>query len=95
MGAMSVINTTSGVCEGGVNDYLDELYNRIFDQEFTGLARRRENDAVFTVEDLKRQLSILYAAQGNDWLGRGDVSNTTYDATIAAWESFCAKWEKE
>jgi hypothetical protein len=78
-----------------VNDYLDDLYNRIFDQEFSGLARRRKNDVAFTAEDLKRQLKDLYAAQGDDWLGRGDVGNTTYDATIAAWESFCAQWEKE
>jgi hypothetical protein len=77
------------------DSYLDDLYDRIFDQEFTGLARRRESDAAFTVEGLKRQLHVFYAAQGDDWLGRGDVGNTTYDATIAAWESFCAQWEKE
>jgi hypothetical protein len=77
------------------DSYLDDLYDRIFDQEFTGLARRRESDAAFSVEDLKRQLYVFYAAQGDDWLGRGDVGNTTYDATIAAWESFCAQWEKE
>jgi hypothetical protein len=76
------------------DSYLDDLYDRIFEQEFTGLTRRRESDAAFTVEDLKRQLQIFYAAQGDDWLGRGDVGNTTYDATIAAWESFGAQWEK-
>jgi hypothetical protein len=74
--------------------YLQELYDRIFDEEYTGLCRRRESDPVFSIEDLKRQLKDLYTAQGDDWLGRGDVGNTTYDATIAAWESFCASWEK-
>jgi hypothetical protein len=78
-----------------VSDYLNDLYDKIFDQEFTGLGRRRESDPSFTVAGMKRQLKDLYAAQGDDWLGRGDVSNTTYDATIAAWESFCARWEKE
>ena len=80
---------------GVMSDYLSDLYDKVFEQEFSGLQRRRESDAEFTVADLKRQLKDLYAAQGDDWLGRGGVGNTTYDATIAAWESFCARWEKD
>jgi hypothetical protein len=74
--------------------YVQDLYDRTFDQEYAGLRRRRECDPSFSVEALKRQLDDLYRAQGDDWLGRGEAGNTVYDATIAAWECFCASWEK-
>lgn len=77
-----------------INSYYDELYKKIFEQEFSGLEKRRANDRLFTPDDLKRQLNDLYEAQGGDWLGRGEVGNVTYDATIAAFESFCAAWER-
>jgi hypothetical protein len=75
--------------------YLDTLYETVFDREFSGLQKRRETDVSLTLGDLKNQLQHLYISEGDDWLGRGEVGSTTMAATIAAFEAFCASWEKE
>jgi hypothetical protein len=66
------------------------LYQKIFEDECTGLERRRENDGLFSVADVERTLKDLYVLDGADWLGRGEVGDITSAATIAAHEHFAA-----
>ncbi len=75
--------------------WIDEKYQEVFEDELTGLQRRRERDPSCTVADLEGVLKNLYIMDGNDWIGRGQVQDTTLSATIAAYEHFIAEWKKE
>ena len=76
-------------------EWIDEKYREVFEDELTGLERRRERDPSCTVSDLEGILKNLYIMDGNDWIGRGQVQDTTLSATIAAYEHFIAEWKKE
>ncbi|MCL2382028.1 MAG: hypothetical protein FWC64_10660 [Treponema sp.] len=73
----------------------DVKYGNVFEQELTGLRRRREADARCTVRDIERVLTQLYIMDGADWHGRGDVQDINMAATIAAHEHFIAQWKAE
>ena len=73
----------------GVSDeWQDNKYREIFEQELRGLERRLKVDPSCTVENLKGILRNLYIMDGADLGGRGGVQNTINSATIAAYEYF-------
>lgn len=74
-----------------INDektWQDALYEKVFNEEWTGLARRMETDPSCTASDLRAMLRHFYEMDGSDWLGRGEVQSLNLSATIAAYESF-------
>jgi hypothetical protein len=74
-------------------DWRDALYAKTFSQEVLGLERRRAADPGCAVADLEGILRGLYAADGADWLGRGEVQDISMAATIAAYEQVIAEWK--
>jgi hypothetical protein len=76
-------------------DWREISYNKTLEQELLGLERRRASDPTCTIEDIEGILWHLYILEGDDWLGRGEVQDITMAATIAAYESFIARWKKE
>lgn len=76
-------------------EWIDEKYRQVFEDELLGLERRRERDPACTVTDVEGILRNLYIMDGNDWIGRGQVQDTTLSATIAAYEHFIMEWKKE
>ena len=75
--------------------WIDEKYRQVFEEETTGLERRRAHDPSCTIDDLQGILKNLYIMDGNDWVGRGQVQDITLSATIAAYEQFIDSWKKE
>lgn len=76
-------------------DLIDERYRQVFEEELTGLTRRRERDPSCTVADLRGILRNLYITEGNNWEGRSEILQAAISATIAAYEYFIAEWDKE
>jgi len=76
-------------------EWIDEKYNKVFEDELLGLERRKKRDPGCTIADIEGTLKHLYAMDGNDLGGRGPVQDTTLAATIAAHEYFIAEWKKE
>ena len=76
-------------------DWREISYNKTLEQELLGLERRRASDPTCTIEDIDGILRHLYILEGDDWLGRGEAQDITMAATIAAYESFIARWKKE
>jgi len=76
-------------------DYREAAYQESFEAVLSSLARRRQADPGFTIEDAKGTLNHLYVTEGNDWLGRGDLQDAKLAAQIAAHEIFIQDWEKE
>ena len=79
----------------GSADWRDAKYEEVLEQEYRGLERRRAADAACTVADLEAVLTHLYAMDGADWGGRGELQDTIMQATIAAYERFIAEWKAE
>jgi hypothetical protein len=73
----------------------DEMYERIYSEELTGLEKRKLHDKDFSSLDVARTLKDLYVLDGSDWLGRGEAGDITSNATIAAYENFLARLGKE
>jgi len=73
----------------------DTKFEEVFEEELRGLFRRCRSDPHCNVEDLERLLKNLYIMDGADWYGRGDVQDITMAATIAAYESFIARWKSK
>ena len=75
-------------------EWRDIKYREVFDQETTGLIRRRQFDPGCKVEDLEAILRNLYIMDGAN-LDAGALQCTIVAATIAAYEEFIANWRKE
>jgi hypothetical protein len=75
--------------------WIDEKYRKEYEEELTGLERRRKNDPSCTIEAVTGILKNLYIMDGNDWCGRGPVQDTSLQATIAAYEHFISEWKKD
>lgn len=76
-------------------EWIDDKYRQVFEEELTGLKRRKDHDPSCTISDISGTLHHLYIMDGNDQGGRGPVQDTTMAATIAAYEHFIAEWKKE
>lgn len=75
--------------------WIDEKFRQVFEEETRGLERRKSNDPSCSLTDLEGILKNLYIMDGNDWVGRGQVQDTTLSATIAAYEQFIEEWKKD
>jgi hypothetical protein len=75
-------------------EWVDEKYQRIYDDEVRGLERRRQNDPECTIDSITGTLRHLYKWDGTD-MGRGPVQDVFMTATIAAHEYFINEWKKE
>jgi len=80
---------------GDTTDNIDAKYRQTYEEELTGLSRRRERDPSCTVRDLEGTLRNLYIMDGNNWEGRSALLQASISATIAAHETFIANWKKE
>ena len=78
-----------------VDGWEEQQYNQVFEAVCRRVQRRRQTDPDFTLERLRGVLETQYVYQGNDWVGRGAVANTTIAATIAAYEHLLAEWEQQ
>ncbi|MDR0320855.1 MAG: hypothetical protein LBI28_05075 [Treponema sp.] len=76
-------------------EWQDIKYKEIFEQEMTGLTRRRQSDSGCKIGDLEAILRNLYIMDGADIGGRGSLQDTIMTATIAAYEHFIAQWKAE
>jgi hypothetical protein len=77
----------------GVSDnWQDQTYQRVFEEERIGLLRRRQADRTCSVADLEGVLRSLYQSL-SDWGGDGEIRNSTLAATIAAYEQVIAEWK--
>lgn len=68
--------------------WIDEKYTEVFEEEIRGLERRCEHDPSCSLEDMQGILDSLYNSQGCDLTGRGQLGDTVFAATIAAYEQF-------
>jgi hypothetical protein len=71
-------------------DWRDETYRRVFEStcRFVEAGLR---DGSYQRDEVERMLEAAYVDQGNDWLGRGALQDTTQAATIAAYEHVLAE----
>ena len=76
-------------------DWPQRKHAEVFDRVCLDLERRRARDPAFTPAELEGLLKTAYVNQGNDWVGKGAVSETLQAATIAAYEHDLAEWKKE
>jgi len=79
----------------GVHDWEEQKYNSEFEQALLQVDQLRRRDPDFTIESLRNMLETAYVHQGNDWTGRGSVSDISLDALIAAYQQYLARWERE
>jgi hypothetical protein len=70
-------------------------YGEIFEQELSGLQRRRSADPLCTVKDIEKTLKNIYIREGADIQGRGQMQDIIIAATIAAHELFITQWKAE
>ncbi|MBQ9494993.1 MAG: hypothetical protein IJR50_05060 [Treponema sp.] len=74
-------------------DNLENTYKTCYEDELRLLERRQKRDKNLTLEILENTLQCLYAADGNNWDGRGALQQTAMDAQIAAYETFITNWK--
>ncbi len=79
----------------GVHDWEEQKYNSEFEQALLQVDQLRRRDPDFTIESLRNMLETAYVHQGNDWTGRGSVSDISLEAIIAAYQQYLARWERE
>jgi len=72
-------------------DWQEKTYKDTYEAELRGLRRRIASDRSCTLDDLEGTLKSLYAMNGSDWLGRGEVQSINLAATIAAYELIIAE----
>ncbi|NLI20868.1 MAG: phosphonoacetaldehyde reductase [Clostridiales bacterium] len=77
-----------------MEQYLQEIYDDAFSTAYESFRSRRATDARFTRAYLRGLLESLYVAQGNNWLGRGEVKEAAQNGMIAAAEAVLDEWEE-
>lgn len=74
---------------------IDESHKQVFEDVYEStlaqLRTKQENDNNFSIEEIEGQLDSLYIYQGQDWVGRGRLSEVKTAAAIAAFETFLSK----
>ncbi len=78
-----------------MSDLREQKYRQVFEATLAQLAARRRADPHFTIKELEQLLHSEYIHQGNDWVGKGSLAEIVQGATIAAYESFLAEWQRE
>lgn len=76
-------------------DWKEIKYKEIFDEICNQIDFRKIEDANFTVEDAKKMLNDAMVDWGNDWAGRGGISDIVHEATVAAYEFKISEWYKD
>jgi len=76
-----------------VVDWRDVKYNEVYTDTLMGLERIFKDDPSYDISNAEGILKDLYIQDGNDWLGRGEVEDVFLEATIAAYETFIARWK--
>lgn len=74
-------------------DWRDEKRAEVFEGTLRGLENHHRNDPSFDIAEVQGALNHLYVAEGNDWLGRGELGDIVMSATIAAYEHFIHEWK--
>ncbi|HDR05410.1 MAG TPA: hypothetical protein ENN84_09255 [Candidatus Marinimicrobia bacterium] len=74
---------------------INELYERSYQQTFQYLEKRRQKDHSFGIKELQSYLSSLYNKQAVAGLDKTGPTEIAELATIAAFEAFLVKWQKE
>lgn len=72
-------------------DWYENKFDEIFDKVCKGLEWRIQHDNEFTIDSLENALQSLYIHQGNNWDGRGEVTELSIAASIAAHEHVLAE----
>jgi hypothetical protein len=73
-----------------VADWRDDTYRDVFERTCL-YVEAGLRDGTFTREEIEQMLEAAYVDQGNDWLGRGALQDTSQAATIAAYEQVLAE----
>jgi hypothetical protein len=81
-----------GMPEG---DWRERKRAEVFESTLRGLEGHRRSDPSFGVADADGTLQHLYIAEGNNWLGRGELGDIVNSATIAAYEHFIYELKRE
>lgn len=74
-------------------EWKEKAYDDAYSKTLVSLARKRSEDAAYSVDDARGVLKHLYIQDGNDWVGRGELQDIVMQATIDAYERFIAEWE--
>ncbi|PKL24666.1 MAG: hypothetical protein CVV47_09540 [Spirochaetae bacterium HGW-Spirochaetae-3] len=75
-------------------DWKETAYDDNYEKTLVSLERRRADDTAFSIADAEGVLKHLYAQDGNDWVGRGELQDIVMQATIDAYERFVGDWKK-
>lgn len=75
-------------------DWRETKRTEVFESTLAGLENHRKADPTFDIGEVKSTLRHLYVAEGNDWLGRGELGDIVYSSQIAAYEHFIHEWDK-
>jgi len=70
-------------------------YDAVFNDVCNFVAYQRRTNPTFTLERLQELLDEACVREGNNWVGRGEVSHIVEAATIAAYEHALAEWKTE
>ena len=74
-----------------VTNYIDRHYDSTFESVYEALAEMARSHPRKARHHIGQVLKSLYVLQGNDWSGRGIVSDTSIAASIAAHECMLAE----
>ena len=74
-----------------VTTYIERHYEGTFESVYEALAEMARRNPRKARHHIGEVLKSLYVLQGNDWSGRGIVSDTSIDASIAAHECMLAE----
>ncbi|HNW86941.1 MAG TPA: hypothetical protein PLP25_00850 [Candidatus Limiplasma sp.] len=78
-----------------MEQFLQEIFDDSFHNAYECYQLRKQTEPGFTRAFLQGLLNSLYAAQGDDWLGRGEVKDASDNGVIAAAEAILSEWQDE
>lgn len=74
-----------------IDESHDQVFQEVYESTLAQLRYKQANDTNFSTEEIEGQLDSLYIYQGQDWVGRGSLSEVKTAAAIAAFETFLSK----
>ncbi len=78
-----------------MNEYLQNVYDSVFDLVYQSTLDRKAHDPSFTKDQLQELLQTYYVNIDNNWEGRGEIKETELAATVAAYEVVLANWDEK